>query len=341
MYSVTKRIEFCYGHRLMDYDGICKHPHGHNAVAEIEITSGTLDGRNMVCDFSDIKRIVKGWVDRELDHKMILREDDPLVAPAAEAGRAGVRRVEQSDGGAYREVIVRLYRVAGLPGRAGDGVGNAHVVRDVFRRDDRALTLRHVERQRLVVFDLDGTLIDSRRDLADSANEMLTEYGAAPLTEDAIGRMVGAGAAQLVARALEAARVDVPLENALARFLISYDRRLTNHTRPYPGIPEVLNELASEQVKMALLTNKPLDASSRILETFGLSRFFRLRVGGDGPWPRKPAPEGLQFLIKGGIRPAVDHGAGGRFRRRSGDSTQCRRAHLPGALRIRVRRSRA
>jgi 6-pyruvoyltetrahydropterin/6-carboxytetrahydropterin synthase len=86
MYSVTKKIEFCYGHRLLDYDGICKHPHGHNAVAEIEITSGTLDGRNMVCDFSDIKRIVKGWVDRELDHKMILREDDPLVGPLQRLG---------------------------------------------------------------------------------------------------------------------------------------------------------------------------------------------------------------------------------------------------------------
>ena len=79
MYSVTKRIDFCYGHRLLDYDGICKHPHGHNAVAEIEIRADTLDKRNMVADFSDIKRVVKNWVDRELDHKMILRHDDPLV----------------------------------------------------------------------------------------------------------------------------------------------------------------------------------------------------------------------------------------------------------------------
>lgn len=81
MYSVTKRIEFCYGHRLLDYDGICKHPHGHNAVAEIEVRTGGLDNREMVVDFSDIKRAVKGWIDRELDHKMILRHDDPLVAP--------------------------------------------------------------------------------------------------------------------------------------------------------------------------------------------------------------------------------------------------------------------
>lgn len=81
MYSVTKGIEFCYGHRLLDYDGICKHPHGHNALAEIEVRTGGLDNREMVVDFSDIKRAVKGWIDRELDHKMILRHDDPLVKP--------------------------------------------------------------------------------------------------------------------------------------------------------------------------------------------------------------------------------------------------------------------
>ena len=79
MYSVTKRIDFCYGHRLLDYEGICKHPHGHNAVAEIEIRTDALDSRNMVVDFNDIKGRIKGWIDRELDHRMILRHDDPLV----------------------------------------------------------------------------------------------------------------------------------------------------------------------------------------------------------------------------------------------------------------------
>ena len=86
MYSVTKRIEFCYGHRLLDYDGICKHPHGHNAVVEVDVRTDRLDERNMVADFSDIKRIVKGWIDREIDHKMLLRHDDPLVAPLKELG---------------------------------------------------------------------------------------------------------------------------------------------------------------------------------------------------------------------------------------------------------------
>jgi 6-pyruvoyltetrahydropterin/6-carboxytetrahydropterin synthase len=86
MYLVTKRIEFCYGHRLLDYDGVCKHPHGHNAVAEIDVRTDRLDRRNMVADFSDIKRLVKGWIDRELDHKMILRQDDPLVGPLKTLG---------------------------------------------------------------------------------------------------------------------------------------------------------------------------------------------------------------------------------------------------------------
>jgi 6-pyruvoyltetrahydropterin/6-carboxytetrahydropterin synthase len=86
MYAVTKHIEFCYGHRLLDYDGICKHPHGHNAVAEIEVRTGSLDSRNMVCDFSDIKRLVKSWIDRELDHKMLLRHDDPLVGALQQLG---------------------------------------------------------------------------------------------------------------------------------------------------------------------------------------------------------------------------------------------------------------
>jgi len=86
MYSVTKRIDFCYGHRLLDYDGVCKHLHGHNAVAEIEVRADALDHRNMVCDFGDIKRVVKGWIDRELDHRMLLRHDDPFVKPLQDLG---------------------------------------------------------------------------------------------------------------------------------------------------------------------------------------------------------------------------------------------------------------
>jgi len=86
MYSVTKRIDFCYGHRLLNYDGICKHPHGHNAVAEVEVRTESLDPRHMVCDFSEIKRVIKGWIDHEFDHKMILKHDDPLIEPLRALG---------------------------------------------------------------------------------------------------------------------------------------------------------------------------------------------------------------------------------------------------------------
>ena len=150
----------------------------------------------------------------------------------------------------------------------------------------------------LAVFDLDGTLIDSRRDLADSANEVLAGYGAPPLGDDHIAGMVGCGAATLVKRVIAAAGVDAPVEDALARFLAAYDGRLTHHTRPYDGIPALLDELQSRHVAMALLTNKPLKQSVRILEVFGLSTYFQWVVGCDGPWPRKPEPDGMRFLMQ-------------------------------------------
>ena len=85
-YRVTVQIQFCYGHRLLDYDGACAHPHGHNGLVEIELESDTLDGRGMVFDFGDVKRNVKAWIDATMDHQMILRKDDPLVAWLEEQG---------------------------------------------------------------------------------------------------------------------------------------------------------------------------------------------------------------------------------------------------------------
>lgn len=85
-YRVTVQIHFCYGHRLLDYEGACAHPHGHNGLAEITLESGALDGRGMVADFGDIKREIKGWIDATLDHQMILRRDDPLAGWLEEHG---------------------------------------------------------------------------------------------------------------------------------------------------------------------------------------------------------------------------------------------------------------
>ena len=79
MYKVTKAIEFCYGHRLMNYDGKCRHLHGHNGKVEIELETDKLDAIGMVRDFTEVKEVVAGWLDRELDHKMLLRKDDPVL----------------------------------------------------------------------------------------------------------------------------------------------------------------------------------------------------------------------------------------------------------------------
>ncbi len=76
MYRVSKEINFCYGHRLLDYDGKCAHPHGHNGKIVIELEAEKLDNRGMVYDFGDIKEILQKWVDSELDHKMILKRGD-------------------------------------------------------------------------------------------------------------------------------------------------------------------------------------------------------------------------------------------------------------------------
>jgi 6-pyruvoyltetrahydropterin/6-carboxytetrahydropterin synthase len=79
MFRVTREIEFCYGHRLLNYDGKCKHLHGHNGTAVIAIEAPSLDFRGMVLDFSDIKRVVSTWIDQEFDHRMLLHRDDPAV----------------------------------------------------------------------------------------------------------------------------------------------------------------------------------------------------------------------------------------------------------------------
>jgi 6-pyruvoyltetrahydropterin/6-carboxytetrahydropterin synthase len=79
MYRVTREIDFCYGHRLLNYAGKCRYLHGHNGRAVITIESDKLDERGMVLDFSDIKKVVAQWIDDNLDHRMLLHRDDPAV----------------------------------------------------------------------------------------------------------------------------------------------------------------------------------------------------------------------------------------------------------------------
>ena len=190
---------------------------------------------------------------------------------------------------------------------------------------------------RLFVFDLDGTLVDSRRDIADAANALLESCGAPPLPEERIGRMVGDGAARLVVRAFAAGGVKSP-PDALHRFLAIYNRRLLAHTRPYPGMSVTLDALHS-RASLAVLTNKPLASTREILTGLDLDRYFPTEaiVGGDGPHPRKPDPAGLRHLVsRAGVTP--DCGApGGRFGDRLADSAGRRNGYLSGPLRVRIR----
>lgn len=151
---------------------------------------------------------------------------------------------------------------------------------------------------RLIVFDLDGTLVDSRHDIARAANALLESSGAAALPEETIGRMVGDGAGTLVARAFAGAGRPAP-PDALDRFMMLYDERLLDYTRPYPHIPEVLAALG-RRAALAVLTNKPLAATRRVLDGLDLARHFPADrvVGGDGPLPRKPDPAGLRHLAE-------------------------------------------
>ena len=147
----------------------------------------------------------------------------------------------------------------------------------------------------IIVFDLDGTLIDSSRDLAESIGELLENYGSAPLPLADVVEMVGEGAPVLVRRALARAGLNAAPDAALARFMQIYDRRLLNHTVSYPGIVESLAR-AIGHGPLAVLTNKPLGPSIGILEMLGLRGFFSRVIGGDSEYGRKPDPTGLLAL---------------------------------------------
>lgn len=86
MFSVSREIDFCYGHRLLQYEGKCRYLHGHNGRAVITIEAESLDHRGMVLDFSDIKAGVTSWIDENLDHRMLLHKDDPAVPSLRELG---------------------------------------------------------------------------------------------------------------------------------------------------------------------------------------------------------------------------------------------------------------
>jgi 6-pyruvoyltetrahydropterin/6-carboxytetrahydropterin synthase len=115
MYTVTKQVFFCYGHRLMNYDGKCRHPHGHNGRVEIELQADRLDDKGMVHDFSEIGRVMKGWIDANLDHRMLLRGDDPLVVALEKLGEPVFLMTENPTAEAIAQLIFEQVKLQGFP----------------------------------------------------------------------------------------------------------------------------------------------------------------------------------------------------------------------------------
>ena len=149
----------------------------------------------------------------------------------------------------------------------------------------------------LLVFDLDGTLVDSIHDLAEAASDLSEAWGGARFDDETVCRMVGEGAAVLVERVMARAGHAEPPAGALEQFLELYDQRMFDTTRAYPGVADTLRALADTHA-MALLTNKPEDSARKVLAHCGLDGFFAHLIFGDGEFGRKPDPAGLRWLMK-------------------------------------------
>lgn len=154
-----------------------------------------------------------------------------------------------------------------------------------------------MERPAALVFDLDGTLIDSRRDITTAINRMRGELGLTAIPLAAVVMMVGEGARLLVERALGPGFPPDQVDQALARYLHHYGEVCLDETAPYPGIEEMLVALGP-RYPLALLSNKGEALSRRILDGLGLSRFFAEVLGGDSLPTRKPDPAGLRLLAE-------------------------------------------
>lgn len=147
-----------------------------------------------------------------------------------------------------------------------------------------------------LIFDLDGTLIDSKRDLIHSVNAMLEEMNRPKLAADVISGYIGHGAPQLVARALGGTATEQELKRALKFFLDYYEEHKMDNTCAYPGVEETLETLS--QVPMAVLTNKPVRISVRILNALGLANYFRAIYGGNSFETKKPEPFGAVTILR-------------------------------------------
>jgi phosphoglycolate phosphatase len=149
---------------------------------------------------------------------------------------------------------------------------------------------------RLLVFDLDGTLVDSKKDLALSVNAMRAAMGLDPISLDLIASYIGHGVTELVRRSLGALATAENVEKGLVFFLAYYREHMLDNTAPYPGVAEALEKLRGH--KMAVLTNKPVKFSQEMLTRLGFAPYFAYIYGGNSFSQKKPDPIGLRKLME-------------------------------------------
>lgn len=154
------------------------------------------------------------------------------------------------------------------------------------------------ENIRLFVFDLDGTLIDSKLDLALSVNAVRERAGLAPLPHEKIHAFIGDGARSLIHRALGEQTTGEALDDALGFFIRYYSEHALDHTTPYPGVLEGLERLSSNGHKLTILTNKPARVSRDILTRMDLAGYFPIIYGGNSFDTKKPDPLGLETILR-------------------------------------------
>jgi phosphoglycolate phosphatase len=149
----------------------------------------------------------------------------------------------------------------------------------------------------LLIFDLDGTLIDSKLDLVDSVNATRAFMNLGPISEELVSSFVGNGAPVLVRRALGTEASDADVARGLEYFLKYYRAHMLDNTRPYPGVREALDRLRSGGAKMAVLTNKPVKFSRSLVQGLGLADHFFQIYGGNSFEQKKPDPIGIETLL--------------------------------------------
>ncbi len=154
----------------------------------------------------------------------------------------------------------------------------------------------------IVGFDLDGTLVDSNRDLAPAVNHALHTLGRPEIAPDATRKLIGGGARRMLERALDltgGAPPEAEFEAAYGELLAHYEAHIADHTVPYPGCLDALDALAAHGCRLAVLTNKIEVYSRRLLDALGMAERFEVVLGGDtlGPGRAKPAPDMIDTAI--------------------------------------------